>query len=358
MIHDPLIWSTCGDDPASAPVKAFLVIGRVVVVSLLAADMMLGQSLGLGKAVAEPGGTQRGFALIWNPPYDGPQIAQSLNEMAEVGATWVQFTPAWSQNARNASAIARSPLTMSDDNLERAIALAHKYRLKVFLIPHLYLPAPQSRSTIRPDDRGAWFASYTTFISHYAAMAQRLGVEQFSVGSELASISDDRPGWLQVIREVRDRYQGTVLYGAEPDEATRVPFWDALDLIGIDAYIPLSDAPTTDVSALQRSWEPIRAEMAAGSARYGRKILFTEAGYTSQEGTTTAPNDWMLGTPPSESEQAAAYLALLATFTDQPWWEGVYWWVWNALPDDGSDHATNYSPRGKAAERVIREWWQ
>lgn len=75
------------------------------------------------------------------------------------------------------------------------------------------------------------------------------------------------------------------------------------------------------------------------------------------------PNDWTLGTPgwtlgkPSEREQAAAYQALLATFSNQPWWEGVYWWVWNALPDDGSDHATNYSPRGKAAERVIREWW-
>ena len=188
-------------------------------------------------------------------------------------------------------------------------------------------------------------------------MAQRLGVEQFAVGSELASISDDRPGWLQVIREVRARYHGTVLYAAEPGEAARVPFWDALDLIGIDAYFPLSTAPTTDVSVLQRSWEPIRAEMAAGSARYGRKILFTEAGYTSQEGTTTRPNDWMLGTPPNESEQAAAYQALLATFSDQPWWEGVYWWVWNALPDDGSDHATNYSPRGKAAERVIRDWW-
>jgi hypothetical protein len=65
----------------------------------------------------------------------------------------------------------------------------------------------------------------------------------------------------------------------------------------------------------------------------------------------------MLGTPPSESEQAAAYQALLATFSGEPWWEGVHWWVWNALPDDGSDHATNYSPRGKAAERVIRDWW-
>jgi hypothetical protein len=342
--------------PRPRPWSPFLVIGRVVVVSLLAASIMLGPSPGFGSAVADAGGTQRGFALIWNPLYGGPQIAQSLSEMAEVGATWVQFTPAWGQSARNASAIARMSWTVSDDLLERTIALAHTYGLKVFLTPHLYLP-DDSRSTIRPDDHGAWFASYTAFISYYAAMAQRLGVEQFSIGSELASISDDRPGWLQVIQEVRALYHGTVLYAAEPDEAARVPFWDALDLIGIDAYIPLSEGPTTDVSVLQQSWEPIRAEMAAGSARYGRKILFTEAGYTSQEGTTTAPNDWMLGTPPSESEQAAAYQALLATFSGEPWWEGVYWWVWNALPDDGSDHATNYSPRGKAAERVIRDWW-
>jgi hypothetical protein len=337
-------------------VKAFFVINRLVVASLLTAAMVLSQSLGCS-AAAQTGETQRGFALIWNPLYSGPQIAQSLDEMAKVGATWVQFTPAWVQESRNASAITRSPRTMSDDNLERTIALAHKNGMKVFLSPHLYLPI-ESRSTIRPDDRGAWFASYTTFVSHYAAMAQRLGVEQFAVGSELSSISDDRPGWLQVVREVRARYHGTVLYAATPDEAARVPFWDALDMIGIDAYYPLSAAATTDVSVLQRSWVPILAEMAAASARYDRKILFTEAGYTSQEGTTTQPANYLLGTPPNEAEQAAAYQALLATFSDEPWWEGVYWWVWNALPDDGSDHATNYSPRGKAAERVIRDWWQ
>jgi hypothetical protein len=234
--------------------------------------------------------------------------------------------------------------------------MAHNYGLKVFLAPHVYLP-DEGRSAISPDDRGAWFASYTAFIGHYATMAQGLGVEQFAVGSELGSISDDRPGWLQVISEVRARYHGTLLYAAGPDEAIRVPFWDALDMIGIEAYFPLGTAPTTDVAALQQSWEPIRAEMAAASARYGRKILFTEAGYVSQEGTTTQPANYLLGTPPSEAEQAAAYQALLATFSGEPWWEGVYWWVWNNLPDDGSDHATNYSPRGKAAEGVIRDWW-
>jgi hypothetical protein len=339
------------------PSKRFFLIGLVVVVSAAAAAAIaLGQFLGSDTARSDARQTQRGFALIWDGRYDGPQIARSLGEMVDAGATWVQFTPTWDQQARNTSAIARSPQTVSDDNLEHAIALAHKYTLKVFLTPHVHVPN-DSRSTIRPDDRIAWFASYTAFISHYAAMAERLGVEQFAAGSELSSISGDRPGWLEVIREVRARYHGTVLYAADPDEAARVPFWDALDMIGIDAYFPLSETPTADVSVLQRSWQPILNEMAAGSAKYDRKILFTEAGYTSQTGTTTRPSEWRLGTRPNEAEQAAAYRALLATFSGEPWWEGVYWWVWNALPDDGSDHATNYSPRGKAAERVIREWW-
>lgn len=350
--------STPVEIPRLRPRQVLRIFARVALVSVVAAVVAIGCGLGSGTAESEfP--MQRGFALIWDPGYDGPQGPQSLSEMVDAGATWVQYTPTWGQQSANASTVAPTPRSVSDADLEQAIALAHQRGLKVFLKPHLELPNPelQGRSTIRPDDRAAWFASYAAFINHYAELAQRSGVEQFAVGSELGAISDDRPGWLGVIQQVRDRYSRTILYSADPDEYARIPFWDALDMIGIDAYWRLVPTPTTDVSVLQQAWEPIRAELAAFSAWHSRPILFTEAGYTSQRGTTTQPANWMLGTPPDQTEQAAAYQALLATFSDQPWWQGVYWWVWNALPDNGSDHATNYSPRGKSAEQVIRQWW-
>lgn len=335
---------------------------RIVLVTLLAvtaAVFVVEHPVGAGTARSDTSASQRGFALIWDAGYNGPQIDQSLAEMPKVGANWVQFTPSWGQQATNSSVIASTGRTMPDANLERAITLAHQRGLKVQLTPHLELPVPelQSRSEIRPDDRAAWFASYTAFIGHYADLARRLQVDQFAVGSELASISDDRPGWLSVIKDVRSRYNGPILYAAEPGEYARVPFWDAVDLIGIDAYWPLSAAPTTDAEALQRAWEPIKAELAAFSAQQNRRIVFTEAGFTSQRGTTTHPANWMISTVPDEIEQAAGYQSLLAAFSDQPWWDGVYWWVWNALPDNGSDHATNFSPRGKSAEAVLRQWW-
>jgi hypothetical protein len=339
-----------------------------VVPILLAAAVVLGHSQGAGPVVVDAGigTTQRGFALATSEEggYDGPQVEQAYREMVEVGATWVELTPVWYQETRNASEISRTPSTASDAGLERAITLAHEHGLKVFLKPHLNLPnpgpgMPDSRTKIRPDDHEAWFASYTAFISHYAAMAERLAVEQFAMATGLSSIIDDRAAWLQVIRTVRAQYHGTVVYAAEVDEYTRVPFWDAVDVIGINAYWQLSKASTTDVLVLQRSWESIRAELAVFSAKYDRKILFTEAGYTSQEGTTTDPSNWRVSLKPNQIEQAAAYQSLLWAFSDQEWWAGVHWWVWNALPENLAidDHTFDFSPKGKAAEWVIRGWW-
>ena len=331
----------------------------VVVSILLAAAALVGHSLGGGSAVSDAGMTQRGFALpTWEEGgYDGPQVDQNYREMVGVGATWVQLTPTWYQATRYTSEFVRTPKTVSDAGLESAITLAHHYGLKVFLKPHIDFPNPlqDSKKNIRPDDPKAWFAVYTAFISHYAAIAERLGVEQFAVGTELSSTTDNLDAWLQVIRTVRDQYHGTVLYAAGDNYAS-VPFWDAVDVIGIDAYWALSKASTTDMAVLQRSWETIRAELAELSAKYNRKILFTEAGYTSQEGTTTDPSNWRISKTPNQNEQAAAYQSLLAAFSDQPWWDGVYWWVWNALPDTEAE-PLDYSPRGKAAEGVIRRWW-
>jgi hypothetical protein len=246
------------------------------------------------------------------------------------------------------------PETASDSGLQRAIALAHQQGLKVFLKPHIDLRG-DSRNNIRPDDRASWFTSYTAFITHYATIAQQAGVEQFAVGTELSSVSDDRAAWLEVIAAVRSQYDGPVVYAAGRDWQ-HVPFWDAVDVIGIDAYPSLSGVSTTDVSALRLAWESYVGEGAALAAQYGHKILFTEAGFTSQQGSTTDPSNSRISRTPNEAEQAAGYEALLATFSDEPWWAGVYWWEWAVAPYTEAE-PLDFSPRGKAAESVVRQWW-
>lgn len=335
---------------------------RVAVVSIpLVGVVVLGSWFGTQAPVGsgQPVAQQRGFALpTWQVNgYDGPDVERSLGEIRALGANWVQFTPTWYQQSRHSSEVSRTSGTVSDAGLERAITLAHQIGLNVFLKPHIDLPVPgqDSRNNIVPADREKWFAGYTAFITHYAAIAQRRGVEQFAVGTELSSISDDRAAWLRVIDAVRAEYDGVLTYAAGRDW-TSVPFWDAVDVIGVDAYLPLAEQPTTDVAALQRGWESVLDDVAALCARYGRKILFTEAGYTSQRGTVTDPSNWRISRTPDEAEQAAGYRALLTTFGGQPWWEGVHWWVWITPPDTEAE-PLDFSPKGKAAEEVIRQSW-
>jgi hypothetical protein len=340
--------------PPGFPRRRPLVFGAVLTAVLIAIVAGAFSGVRLGSQAKQ----QRGFALpTWNTDgYDDPRLAESLRQMANLGAEWVQINPTWYQGAVNANAIERQARTASDAGVERVVSLAHEQGLKVLLKPHVDISDGEYRGYIRPSDPAGWFAAYRTFIGHYARLATRTGAEQLAVGTELAGVSADRASWLEVIRLVRAEYSGPLVYAANYDEYSQVAFWDAVDLIGVDAYWPLSQQPTVDVSQLERAWRPIRSELAAFSAKAGRRILFTEAGYTSQRGAMTTPYSWTVSQLPAPAEQAAGYQALLTSFSEQAWWAGVFWWAWT-VPSTDEDPALGYSPHGKAAERVVRRWW-
>jgi hypothetical protein len=312
---------------------------------------------------AAPGadGRQSGFALpAWNTgDYDSRQAPAYIRQIAATGAGWVQINPTWYQQTARDDALRTTGETASDAGVRHIIALARKAGLKVLLKPHVDLPGDQDRADIRPADPRRWFAAYTDFIVHYADLARRTHVAEFAVGTELAGVSRDRAGWLRVIGAVRRHYDGPLVYAANYDEYRTVAFWDALDLIGIDAYWPLARKPTTDVAALRRAWRPIAERLAAFSARTHRRILFTEAGYVSQRGSTVEPYSWTISRSGGDEEQAAAYEALLATFGRYPWWAGVHWWMWDDWPGSGETPKNlAYTPHGKPAEQVVRHWWR
>jgi hypothetical protein len=319
-----------------------------------------------GAASARPASApvgQRGIALpSWDTgDYSRPEAPAYVRSLAATGATWIQLNPTWYMKSARGDRIFRTNETASDSALLNTIRLARAARLKVLLKPHVDLPGDADRATIRPPAAvaGRWWASYGRFIDHYAGIAQRSGVAQLAVGTELAGVSRDRGRWLKVIGQVRSRYSGPIVYAANYDDYRNVTFWDAVDLIGVDAYWPLSQRPTTDVAALRRAWQPIAERLAAFSVRRKRKILFTEAGYVSQRGTTTAPYEWEISKVDGRAEQAAAYEALLATFTPRSWWAGVYWWMWDDWPGSAvTPRHLAYTPHGKPAERVLRRWWR
>lgn len=340
---------------AAAPRRR--VVAAAAVAALLAAGCTtVGGDPRPGKGSA----VMRGITLPswYRSDYDSPAADRYLRGIRATGARWITLTPTWYQNRPTDSVMHTTEETASDASLRRIVRRAHALGLKVMLKPHIDLPGDQDRADIRPRDRRAWFTAYRRFITHYADLAAGTGAEQLAVGTELAGVSGDHTAWKGVIETVRDHYDGPLTYAANYDEYRAIRFWRSLDLIGIDAYWPLSDTPTQDVGRLRRAWRPIREELAAYAHDQGRRILFTEAGYVSQRGSTTAPYAWDVSTRPAPAEQAAAYRALLETFTGRRWWAGVCWWMWDDWPDSGETPARlAYTPHGKPAEEVLRARW-
>jgi hypothetical protein len=331
----------------------------VVEIVLLLALFTWAGSAGSGLSSAVPASQQRGFAMpTWEPRgYERGDAAAALTQIAGVGGTWVQIVPTWYVSTRSATRIVATSQGPSDEDVRFAIGLAHARGLKVLLKPHVDSLDGVDRSQLAPADTAAWFASYTAFITHYATLAQATRSEEFAVGTELASMSGQRPYWAAVIAGVRKVYAGPLVYAANDWAYTRVAFWDLVDVVGIDAYWSLGPVPTADVATLRKTLEPQRDRLAAFAAQVHRRILFTEAGFASQRGATTNPSSETVSTVPAPAEQAAGYEALLETFGQEPWWAGVFWWVWADVPQDGVPASLDFSVRGKPAEAVIRRWW-
>jgi len=143
----------------------------------------------------------------WSPLYNysTSEAEQQLKRLRATGANWVRILVTWFQNTINDTTIYRIDkpsllATATDDELEYVIKLAHRMEFKVMLSP-IIDPDWTNRSNHRsgPDMtwRGliglyftdaqwkTWFENYNNYVTKYAIMAQRLGVEQFCIGAEL-----------------------------------------------------------------------------------------------------------------------------------------------------------------------------
>lgn len=232
--------------------------------------------------------------------------------------------------------------------------------LKVLLKPHIWMMDGQFTGNYDPGSEAGWNAlerSYETYIMEYAWLAQELHVEMFCIGTELHQFVESRPEfWLGLISKVRSVYHGQLTYAGNWDSFNGIPFWNELDLIGLDAYFPLSNKRTPEVQALKKGWSSHFEQIKQLYHRTGKPIAFLEYGYRSMDHATKAP--WVSGHHQKVNLEAQrnAYLALYELFWDQPWFLGGYAWKWHLDHEHAGGPAnSHFTPQNKPAEQVIRE---
>jgi hypothetical protein len=282
-----------------------------------------------------------------------------------MGADWIALIVKCQQATLTSTTINcdANAATATDEELAHVIDYAHSLGLKVMFKPHVDMANPMDgRHNINfgADESAwkAWFASYTDFITHYAALAQEYGADYFVVGTELWGTISRADEWRAVIRAVQEVYAGPLTYAALAYvEPWQISWWDALDSIGVDAYylLSLSNQPTLEQSKL--GLQPAVFLLDQLAARWQKPVIFTELGYLSVDGTNRLPGYWWLDGPTDPQEQADAYEAVFQTFGGKSWWKGMFLWSLDTNPSQGGLEDRSYTPHGKPAEDVIRRYY-
>ncbi len=286
-----------------------------------------------------------------------------IREVAALGADTVLIgADAYQKNASSGTLYIDPKRTPTVEQWNQLLTIARKEcKLKVVFAPKILLAEPvgtEWRGVIQPPSWRKWFTEYRQIMNHFAGIAQANGVEVMMVGSEMVSAEKHTEEWLEVIRQIREKYKGQLSYSANWDHYQPVKFWDQLDLIGMTSYYKLSDDPCPKVDTLVKAWEPIKQGILDWQKTIGKPILFTEVGWCSQEGSSIEPWNYyykQTATAKGHEEQRACYEAFIQVWGDVPQVGGVIWWEWTTY--GGGEKCYNYTPKGKPAEALLKDWF-
>ena len=145
---------------------------------------------------------------------------RSMAAMVEAtAANWVILSPSGIQSGPYSEEIDwRTDATPTDEEVCGAIRFAKQLGLQVALKPTVNCANGVWRARISFFDHdvpcetqwSGWFANYTAFQTHYAALAEAEGCGLFLTGCEMTMTEHRETEWRALIAAVRQQYHGPV----------------------------------------------------------------------------------------------------------------------------------------------------
>ncbi len=292
----------------------------------------------------------------------------SMRRLASNGLDWICLTVnAWQETFYSTRIFSLYGRTQSDEEVVHAVKLAKSLGLKVCLKPMVNCLDRSWRARIHfPTEEGTtywddWFSSYRNFMNYYAEMAERLGCEMLCTGCEMAGMDTQAERCRRMIAEVRERYSGIVMHNINHGDEFKSSWLDAVDVIGISGYYPVTDAGHRGAGVMRERWKRVTEGLEACHRHYGKPVMFAEIGVRNEEGCTAYP--WDFHNRPEkaadEQEQADFYMTAMEATWDLPYFAGYFWWDWKAVlpPEEEAKKNRDFTVYGKQAEKVLKQWY-
>ncbi len=318
----------------------------------------------IAKNVVQAANKIKGLNFVAPPD---PYSNNPMNAVKAIGANWIAVIP-YGFTRMNQPSVGYDANWQwwgeRPEGVEKTIELAKSSGVNVILKPQVYVPGGWTGDLDFKTEKEwqNWEKDYEAFIIPFAEMADSLNVEILCVGTEFKKSAKKREQfWRNLIEKVRKIYKGKLTYAANWDEYLDVPFWDALDYAGVNAYFPLTNSKTPKIAELKKAWQPYLKEIRQFYKKVKKPVLFTEYGYLSVDGC--AFNTWELEAQVKELKinheaQANAIHALFEIFWEEPYWDGGFLWKWfpNMRGGEGYNER-DYTPQGKSGQEVLEKWF-
>jgi hypothetical protein len=285
--------------------------------------------------------------------------ARMVDEVVNLGADTVKFVVnAQMENGKSSRIYMDLRATPDQEQLVELIKYAKGKGLRVVLMPIVLLEYPEGdewRGKIQPKNPTLWWDHYRQMMYHYAMAAERGGVDLLVIGSELVSMENKLDEWIKVITTVRGVYKGMLTYSSNWDHYKDIPFWDYLDVIGMNSYWKLGDDGNVPVAEVVRRWQGIQKNVLGFAKSKGKPLILLEVGWCSQANAPYEPWDYTKDEVPIDLDvQKRLWQAFFQAWHGTEGFGGFMLWEWT--PGDGGPKERGYTPEGKPAEAVIREW--
>ena len=284
-------------------------------------------------------------------------IVPTLEDIRAVGANWVAIHPYANIDADGSLRWSKIDPENPPAHIIRPILEAHRLGLSICIKPHIaYWRSPFSwRGEITFQNDEEWrrfWQGYREWIIQLAAVCRE--ADGFVVGTELDLTLAFEAEWRGLIEEVRNHIDAPLTYAANWTHYERVTFWDALDVIAIQAYFPLTDDPNYDEQDIRDGWAARMRQLSAYGARHNRNILFTELGYNQSHQAPIKPWAYPVDGEDALPVQVFCLRTALAAIADEPRVVGALLWKWFPHPHPVG---RNFQLAIPPIKHVIAEAW-
>lgn len=280
---------------------------------------------------------------------------ESLDAVIErTGADFMMLTPFGLQETAQSETISWEA-TVSDEELVDMINYIHSKGIRVAIKPTVNCSNGTWRAHINFFDKDVvcepkwsnWFASYSKFQCHYAAIAEQTGCEMFVAGCEMVQSERRADEWRQVIADIRKVYSGLVSYNTDKYQEDNVTWWDAVDVISSSGYYPIDD------------WDRQLDRIELVVKKFNKPFFFAECGCMSSVGSSNIPNNWELRNTPAPQEQADWYEAMFSAIAKRDFVSGTCLWSWThkLYSEEEAKEENTYDIYLKPAEEVVKKWY-